>query len=51
MGSKYLEYQLTGKPTWYVDQVAHDIDEDDRFWREKAERLQARRWKKILRSG
>lgn len=53
MSSRYFEYQLTGKPVSYINDVAHDIDVvgSDIDWHDKAVRLQARRWKKILRSS
>ncbi len=51
MSGRYFEYQLTGKSVDYINDIADDINDNDTTWRDKAERLQARRWKKILHSG
>lgn len=45
------KYQITGQPVSYLSDLSNMIDEDnsDSDWREKSRKLQARRWRKILR--
>lgn len=43
--------QITGQPVSYLSDLSHMIGEDDHEieWCKKSQKLQARRWRKILR--
>jgi len=45
--AKVRKYYLIKQPMSTSDLSGYDVDEDDTGWREKARRLQARRWRKI----
>lgn len=51
--ANYLNYQITGRPIRDVNDVAMSIqdDGDENNWRDRAQRLQSRRWKKIMKNG
>jgi len=41
------KFKILTKPTRTTDLKFYDFDDDDMDWRVKAERLQARRWRKF----
>lgn len=49
----YMNYQLTGQPIREVNEMALHMEDDEveSNWRDQAERLQSRRWKKIMKNS